>query len=190
MMNPNDILFSLATICDPIPSVVPVISTAEHRTLAEDDWRQIEFIAVANRNYIESKISELAAFRESHRKGIGFTSIFVRPEHPVELASLHLVTKELVPNHQPSLLLGEGSVPGGFYFADESGWFIYGQQSNDGKLCHLAVSPSHDRPASAGFCRLLSTIAHAQLILVDWYAGEIIDTSSFESIQTWTQRYQ
>lgn len=187
MMDPNEILFSLATICDPIPSVSSGTPAPKHRSLAEDDWRQIEFVPAVNRGHIDAKLSELIAFREAHRKDLGFTNLLVRAEHPTTLASLRLVAAELVPSRHPSLALGDGLVPGGFFFADRSGWFLYGQQSADGRLQHLAVSPGYDRPASAEFCRLLSTIAGSQLLLVDWYAGIIVDSSSPEAIQMWAQ---
>jgi len=184
------LLFSLPTICDPIPLTQPGSPNVVHKSLEEDDWRQIEFVPVANRGYLESKLKELSIFREQHRRGPAFTKIFIRPEHPATFEGVGFARTQLPHLTELALTLGRGTVPGGFALSDGGTWFIYGQRSPEGRVHHLAVSPGRGDVPSEQFIHALGDIAANGFLLVDWYVGVVVDTSSSESILSWTRRFQ
>lgn len=198
-IDPREILFSLATLCDPIPSTLSGLPPSNHKHLHEDDWRQIEFVPVTNRENIRLKLGELAAFKQQHWRGQGFTQIFIRPEHPITFQSSGFAAAQLphltefpvtLGSVTPPNGLGGGIVPGGFALSDSGDWFIYGQRSPDGLILSLAVSPGHAAVPSETFVQALSEVAGTRFLLVDWYIGTVVDTTSRESIRTWARRFQ
>jgi hypothetical protein len=125
-LNPNDILFSLATICDPMPAFDETSAPDGARWLHEDDWRQIEFVAVANREYIAQQLEALALFRQQHWRGSGWDAIYPRAEHPTPLTATGLYLDKDQGLTTAALTIGEParSVRGGFALSDGSDWFI------------------------------------------------------------------
>jgi len=189
-MDPNKILFSLATICDPIPTTQSGIPVGTSKLLHEDDWRQIEFVPVANKEYIQAKLLELAAFKKTHQKDIGFTKIFVRPEHPTTFASTDYKLEQLPRLTECSLSLGGNVVTGGFARFDGEGWFIYGQQSADGRVVHLALSPDSGSRLSDALVSAIIETTRSDFMLIDWYAAALVDTSSPQSVRNWARRFK
>ncbi len=66
-VNPQDILYSLPTICDAIPAIAEGSTKLRKRVfeLHEDDWRQREFISVDHRDAIEAEFASIERiFRE------------------------------------------------------------------------------------------------------------------------------
>ncbi len=199
MMNPKDLLFSQASLCDPIPSTEPGTPPAAYKALHEDDWRQIEFVPVVNRDYLQAKLTEFITFREQHRSGSGFTKIFLRPEHPITFYSIGFHASQLPRFTQFAAVLGSvpipnglgrGIVPGGFALSDGGDWFLYGQCAPDFTLIALAISPGDAAAPSEPFVRALVELAGTRFILVDWYLGAVVDTSSPESVLAWARRFQ
>lgn len=180
----------VATLCDPTPEIQAGKPPANSAEVVAEEWRQIEFVAAANRDYIVSKLAELEAFKKQHATNGGFTDVFVRPEHPAPLRSLNLPAAKLPRLAEVALSYAEANIAGGFALGDDSDWFIYGQRSPDGKILELAVSPGYGTAPSEQFVRALTEIAGSQLLLVDWYAGIIVDTTSPESMAAWAQRYK
>src|SRR5579885_2574053 len=60
-VNPQDILYSLPTICDAIPAIAEGSTKLRKRVfeLHEDDWRQREFISVDHRDAIEAEFASI-----------------------------------------------------------------------------------------------------------------------------------
>jgi len=164
-LGPGDILYSLPTLCDPLPAAEAAPLPSDHRALHEDDWRQIEFVAVANRGHIENELSDLVAFKKDHRKGVGWTAVYIRKEHPTPLAAGRLQFADLPKIQTAALAIGGGPpwggvVRGGFAMSDGGDWFIYGQRTDEGQLLALAVSPGSAAPPQQ-FVRAVSQIARA-----------------------------
>ena len=59
----ESILFSIATLSDDFPSLVPVASMEDVAVFHEDDWRQVEFISIAH----EALIAEDGTWLEPGR---------------------------------------------------------------------------------------------------------------------------
>lgn len=193
-MDPQKILFSTPTLCDPAPAVDALPTSSGARSLHEDDWRQIEFVVSRDREYIQQQLAAVAAFKEAKRQGPGWTEVYIRKEHPTPLAALRLASKDLPTLSTAGLVIGGGppwggTVRGGFALSDGGDWFLYGQRSNDGHVLELAVSPGHKVP-SEKFAHTLSQLSQtANVLLVDWYACSFVDTSSTESVLMWAHRY-
>lgn len=194
-IDPKNILYSLATLCDSTPSVEPVPRPKHCRTLHEDDWRQIEFVPQANLAYIEREQESLAAFKQQNRRGAGWTNVYIRREHPTTLSATGMRLPDISSLSESSLWLGSGPpwgglVKGGFALSDDSNWFLYGQRMTDGKVLQLAVSPYLSTP-SAAFVELARRISiDSRLLLVDWHAASVVDTSSQETLLGWSKKYQ
>jgi len=186
-IDPNKILFSLPTICDPMPALDETSAPVGARWLHEDDWRQIEFVAVANRDYIGQQLTALAAFKREHWRGAGWDAIYPRAEHPTPLVATGLYLDKDQGLTTAALTIGEPRrlVRGGFALSDGSDWFIYGQRAADGQLVQMGVRRG-DSDISDGMAEILSRFAQAaQLMLVDWERATVVDTSSVRSVQQW-----
>lgn len=194
MMKPEEILFSLPTLCEAIPAVAGAPPPGDARFLAEDDWRQIEFVGRSNSSYIEEQLASLATFKAEHRRGPGWTKVFMRGEHPWPLETIRFHSSGLPKFPNAALAIGGGppwggAILGGFALTDASDWFLYGQGNEEGCVTALALSPGRSSP-SEQFLAAVSQLAQAgDLLLVDWYTGSLVDTRSFESIGLWAQRY-
>jgi hypothetical protein len=193
-MDPKELLFSLPTLCDPSPSVDALPPSGTHRSLHEDDWRQIEFVARINQAHIHKELGTLAAFKEHYRRRPGWTKVYVRSEHPTSLGMLGLRYSDMPAFSVSGLTMGSGAplggtVRGGFAFSDGGAWFIYGQRANDGRVLQLALSPGRSLPSerlAQAVSRLTQT---SDLLLIDWYAGSVVDSSSLEAFLAWAVRY-
>lgn len=190
MTTGKEILYSVPTLCDPGPAVVDAPAPDVYRWLGEDDWRQVEFVARANLAHVQQELATLAAFRSEHWSDPGWTDVYLRHEHPVPFADIGLQFKKLPTLPLSGLAIGDESLPvhGGFSLADGGAWFFYGQCSEEGHVVQLAVAPSGARP-SAEFAGALARLArNFDLMVVDWCAGALVDTSSAESVLMWTGR--
>jgi hypothetical protein len=108
---------------------------------------------------------------------------------------MQLKFEEMPPLPLSALSVGSGPpwgglVKGGFALSDFSTWFIYGQRTPDGKVLQLGLSPKASAPSKILAEELLRIANSSRLLLVDWYAAAIIDTSSAESISNWLMRYE
>lgn len=84
-IDPRDILFSLPSICDRLPAVGTDPLAGDECQLAEDDWRQFEFVS---RQFAAESAAEIAAIRRIHEQeaaSVGWRSIHVRrqPDPPI-----------------------------------------------------------------------------------------------------------
>ncbi len=189
MVDPKDILFSVPTLCDAAPAVEQLPAAAGARSLHEDDWRQIEFVSVVDEGHIRSELAALAAFKIQHQKASGWTSVYLRKEHPHRLQALGLQYSTLPPFRTSPVTLSGRPVRGGFALSDTSDWFIYGQRSPEDRVIQLAVSPGRSACSEAFAAGLVQIAKSAEVMLVDWYAGAIVDVTSSRSVFEWTRRY-
>lgn len=84
-VNLSDILFTLPSICDRIPAMGDSPLAGDGCVLAEDDWRQLEFVS---RQFGAESDAEIAAIRRIHeqeRASVGWRTIHVRrcPDPPI-----------------------------------------------------------------------------------------------------------
>lgn len=77
----SDLLYSLASICDRLPSVGTAPLVGDECVLHEDDWRQFEFVS---RRFAVEADAEIVAIRRIHeeeRASVGWRKLHVR-SHP------------------------------------------------------------------------------------------------------------
>jgi hypothetical protein len=83
--DPKEILFSLPSICDGIPGLSDQPLSQQDYRLADDDWRQLEFI---DRSFAALADEEIRSIRRIHEEAsaeVGWREIHVRkgPEPPI-----------------------------------------------------------------------------------------------------------
>ena len=180
MIDPKELLFSLPTLEDRLPAgeqVEGVPAGAFH--LHEDDWRQVEFVGMGEQRLVETELHTLRSFAAQHRKGMGFTEVYVRRSRPHGLAGLHIDAKALAsllpPNvsHRPLVV---GSAPWGPRVVNG-----YAVEIGPGAVLYVEIVGRHlaaaglplswQRGASSSADALLVTIGRTlKLRLVDWPA--------------------
>ncbi len=168
---------SLATVCDTIPPFEETPPAPDAVTLAEDDWRQVEFVAARHRPAVSKMMSDYLAYRETHRKGTGYSSVFPRPDDHPSLETLGLKATALGAPLAPVVVAGR-TVRGGFALKDSSGAFLYGYANDAGSIVHMGMEwPGGGQPQPADAFRTIvsSAMAHGELLLVDWRNGAILD---------------
>jgi hypothetical protein len=168
MVNPADLLFSLPSICDRIPGLGDTPLAGDELALAEDDWRQFEFVSRAFAAEADSEIASIRAIHEQDRTGSGWRRIHVRkrPDPPIAsdltLADIDRafggVTFRGVAYH------GAGTrIASGFSF-DAGGFRCYGIEEG-GKVTVLGIAEVAGGASAEGLARLAREV---DLDLVHW----------------------
>ena len=88
MVDPSTILYSLPSICDGIPGVSDRALSGNEFVLAEDDWRQFEFVSSNLCNIVDHEITQIRRIHENASAEVGWREIHVRsnPEFPIACA--------------------------------------------------------------------------------------------------------
>ncbi|WP_257456404.1 hypothetical protein [Archangium lipolyticum] len=177
-VNPRDILYSLPTLCDPIPAMEEGSTKQGLNVLElhEDDWRQIEFVALTLESSAEIDLRAVARIHNKHFKGAGFDAIHIRKAVPSPLEGTWLTLDELRSTLGPSASWFDGLsfqgapglIAGGFAVKLASGLMLYGTQRG-GRISVLALRGRESTTDVEGDARLLASIAtRSQLLLIDW----------------------
>jgi hypothetical protein len=199
-IHPSKVLFSLPTICDEVPGVASGTSKLGRKVLElhEDDWRQIELVALSHQLQIDNCLAAVRQVYAEQRTADGFfKGLHVRNEVARPLEDCRLSLQAFL-NYFPSLTLLEGLayryvaglIEGGFACAAPSGLQLYGVEKA-GSVTALGLLP-----AKVGPCVELEGHALARLMrdhglsLVDWCRawqvhgsdGEVAEY--FKSLQT------
>ncbi|MCH8806428.1 MAG: hypothetical protein IH986_10110 [Planctomycetes bacterium] len=205
-VDPSQVMYTLPTICDRLAPVEAPTDTPTKGDLIlhEDDWRQIEFVPLADSGYISSQLGELRQFKIDHKIGFGFSSIFVRPDHPTAFGKLSLRLTDLssaLGVGSGNLFISEptifppigsvGHVSGGFSFRIDDNFNIYGFH-RDGSVQSLGItidvyeagSPDIDKVSTA--LRKIRNLVEVNI--VDWYQGTMVAPDSLSEIKAWLQR--
>jgi len=179
-VDPRSILFSLPTICDTLPPLVPTAAPQGVPTLHEDDWRQVEFVGANDRPAVASEIQALQRFKTDNRASIGWKACFVRRERPNGIADSHLSFAELLravksPASPLAVSSVEGVHPveGGFAISLDSESFLYGFHHDDLVLV-LGLQPDGHPISDNTVSTLRAISARFQLILVDWPSTSMV----------------
>lgn len=168
---------ALATVCDTVPPFDEAPPAPEAVTMAADDWRQFEFVAERQRPMVRAQMSEYLAYREAHRKGAGYTSVFPRPDNYPSLETLGLKAAALGGPLAP-VVVGGRTVRGGFALKDPSGAFLYGFANDSGSIVHMGLEwPGGGQPQPGEPFKTIvsSAMTNGGLLLVDWPRGSIVD---------------
>lgn len=175
MMNPADVLFSLATIENTLPATKG--PTGEGAlALLEDDWRQVEFVSAELGEAMEREFGAIRAVHEARGDAPGFKTTHVRKELPRPLG-------EGMPAARLAALLGaevelevaiqtgnvREAVAGGFAIPLRGGGWAYGVREGD-RVVVLGLADVDD-----GAARGLASVLGDDYRLVDWLRAGVIE---------------
>jgi len=190
-MDARQILYTLPTICEKLP---PMEKAAQLPTEAirihEDYWRQIELVPIAYRSGVEEQLKSFIAFRDAHKKGEGYSEIFIRKNVYPTLQNQWISLANL--GARPvGLALGDQKVVGRFAIPDKIGAYLYGQTEPRGIVIYLGLEPPPDGNITSEFTAFVSNLASSQkLFMVDWYKGQILPDVTAETLKTWAGNYK
>jgi len=186
-VNPRDILYSMPTLCDELPAIADGSTKAGRNVLEmhEDDWRQVEFVALALESPIEAELKAIERIFTQHHKRPGFDAL--HGSWPT-LSDLRSTLGETASWLDGVSFQGvAGLVAGGFAVRLPSGLTVYGTEK-EGRVSVLALRPTKVGAAAEGDARLLSALAiRHQLCLVDWCRVEQIPPTA-ERLRTWLSK--
>ena len=177
-VDPKALLYSLPTIHGDLPAISEG-STKQGRQvleLHEDDWRQVELVALALQSPIKAELQAIEQIHTGHRKGPGFDALHIRGGVPSPLEGARLTLADL------RGALGEaaawqdglsfrgvaGLVAGGFAVQLSSALGLYGTE-REGQVTALGLQRTGASADSEGVVRMLAALAaRHRLCLVDW----------------------
>ncbi|MFO0898152.1 MAG: hypothetical protein U0836_12070 [Pirellulales bacterium] len=173
-IDPSKILFSLASICDAIPGLGTTPVSEGDYQLADDDWRQVEFVERKLAAAADEEIEGIRRIHDEAKVGIGFREIHVRktPEPPI-VSSLALadVVQLLEDATGPAGVTYRGCstrIVDGFAFALPEGPVLYGL-APAGRVRVLALDwESIGKYDMRSVERLKDLACRYELDLVDW----------------------
>ena len=177
--DPKDWLYSVPTICDEIPPALLPASGGEGDVyrIHEDDWRQFEFVSIAQMSSVDLNLVEIRNVREQ-RIGPGFPSVHVRPEPRYPLAGVQLTHRELATAVGPVAndYAGVGYrsqntwIEGSFAFEIADAVTAYGLQS-EGVLQVVCFAGVKQDAAGGLIAKVTPLLRSHGLILVAWEAA-------------------
>jgi hypothetical protein len=188
----RDILFSLPSICDALPSVAGTRRGADAFEIHEDDWRQVEMIAGGLSGVIDSELHAIGVIYDerARRAGngviIGFGAIHVRsqPVRPLP-ASLSLgrvlgMLPRPVRQYEGVAFNGAAGVAVGSFAVAFGPVTLYGLADGDAieVLCLDNRARPDAGPPPGLIPGLQEVLAAFDLVIVDWCRCSVIGPAS------------
>lgn len=173
MMAPGDILYSLPSICNAIPGITDQPLSGNEFIVAEDDWRQFEFVSHDLAHDVDEEIEKIRLIHENAAAEVGWREIHVRskPELPLtsEFGLADLVRALNVSANSLGVKYPSAHSPiaDGFAF-QVNGLTVYGVAPNDKVQCIAFDQYSETSPDDDSIARLESLAHELNLDLVYW----------------------
>ncbi|WP_431676637.1 hypothetical protein [Kitasatospora sp. KL5] len=180
-VDPQEVAFSLPTICAELPPLAPPDGTADDLVLHEDDWRQAELVERRCLAEVEGQLHEVMRVYREHSRALGegesavrvFDTLHLResPARPLAGALTRQRLFELLPASRTyagvALPDGQGRVADSFA-AQVGPVTVYGRCAGD-RVVELGLTPAAAAEAAAvpGLAALMQEF---DLLLVDWCA--------------------
>lgn len=175
---PGDVLFSLPTISDTLPTPAEGTTKLGKQVLElhEDDWRQVEFFGSAQGARVDAHLAAIRSIHERERSGPGFKRLHVRKDCEGLLADTGCTLTDLrdaCPAGSEWLegvaLQGlAGIIPGSFAVRLPSSITLYGTATDD-RLDVLAVhAPGPKAPAAFALDEIAAFASKRGLGVADW----------------------
>jgi hypothetical protein len=195
MVDPRELLFSLPTLADGVPPVVPddeLGAESNAAVLHEDDWRQVDFASEDDRRRFEGQLAAIRSHKERYRAGLGFRRVFVRPDPPGPLAGGGITLTELARElgaraPMPVYLRGGGSVgkaAGGFAVEVPGVGFVYGTEQG-GRVGTLGLALVGAHPELGEIEALTRLSDRFDVLLVDWLRQETVPSREPARLRAW-----
>ena len=198
-INPQEILFSIATIAEADFSLV--IPTEEDFHLApkfhEDEWLQLEFLPATSLPTIKNKLKEFKAFEQKNRTVAGWRDIYVRKSEPQTVlansgntSAIDKLAKTVNGEVLPAPILTTtseylGQVASGFTIKVDDDVLLYGTYDESGivSLAGLLTGDNGHQSLTQTFMTLSKTYG---MVLVDWRGQQVlIETLEDGQIDAW-----
>lgn len=173
-ISPKDILYSLPSICDAIPSVIDQPLSGGEFVLADDDWRQFEFVSNELAHEVDEEIAKIRLIRETATAEDGWLEIHVRtkPEMPLvctlALADLASALNVSVQTAGLTYYGAQSRIADGYSLIANDGLSVYGVAPK-GNVQVIAFGQYLDSTQNAESIDRLRTFAHdLNLDVVNW----------------------
>lgn len=187
----RDVLFSLPTICDVLPSAAGSSIGADAFEIHEDDWRQVEMIAGSLSDVIQSELRAIRVIYEEHARHasdsgiIGFGSVHVRSQPARPLPQPMPLRRVLSMLPQPSrqyagvAFKGTSGVVSGSFAVAFGPVNLYGLAQGDAieVLC-LDVRTVPDAGPPGLIPGLQEVTGVFDLVIVDWCRRSVVGPTS------------
>ncbi len=171
---PNNILYSLPSICDAIPAVNGQPLSGAEFALAEDDWRQFEFISHEFAREVDEEIAKIRLIHENAAAEVGWREIHVRtkPEEPLvcnlALSDLANVLETSSESVGVTYHGAQSRIADGYSFTTSDALTVYGVAPSS-KVQVIAIGRCPVSSGNVGSIAGLRSMAHSfRLDLVDW----------------------
>ncbi|MBL4771258.1 MAG: hypothetical protein JKY61_08975 [Planctomycetes bacterium] len=169
---PQEILYSLPTICDAIPGLSNEAVDGSEFTLQEDDWRQVELVSAGLSEDVEAELGKIRQVRAGLVEGAGWPEIRVRSKPRAPLActlNLHDLVRRLghVGDIQDLAYAGTANrIEHGFALA-LPGVTVYGVAPL-GSVQSLALAANHPGPQGVSLAPIQALAQELDLEWIDW----------------------
>ncbi len=168
-MDPANILFSVPTLCEALPSAGGLDSQEDDFRIAEDDWRQIECISTAHLAFIGAEMASVLSIHEHASKGAGWENMHMRKEPTTGIVNLPLKNlTDAFGEKTKGLSFGGQTkqIENGFSIECDSGFHLYGLLHED-NLSVLALD-AFSSPDPSMLAKLKEFLDDNELVVVDW----------------------
>ncbi len=166
-VDPQKVLFSLATIENAIPPTDGDPADGAELVLHEDDWRQMELISLIHEAVIDEELDAIGQIHLNERVAAGFKNIHVRTRLPLPIAPNTLTVEALGADGRGLSFRGATRrIRGGFVVEMGATAWLYGlEHAGDVRTLGLLV----EGPLEDEALKLLAELQrdHA-LVFVDW----------------------
>ena len=193
MVDPQALLFSMPTICDPLPAPDRSVSLADIEVFVinEDLWRDVEWVPRRHAGDIAAHFAAIGAIRLAASGP--FPELHLRTEPVLPLAGSALSVGDVAAALGPDAealdgvvieTMGGGFVEGGFAFRLSDGCHVYGHCEDAGTVTVLGLHREGTRtvvPRALGaLAEAMSATADADLIV--WpYCDRIVSAEAFDA---------
>jgi hypothetical protein len=174
LINPQDILYSLPSICDSIPEVSDRDISGDELTIAEDDWRQFELISNKLADKVDREIAKIRLIHENATEEIGWREIHIRkkPEIPIasNIALPHLASLLKVSTKSTGITYhgSRSPIADGYSLTLNDDFSVYGIAPNS-KVQVIAIGQDSNISPNQESIELLQQLARKfNLDLVHW----------------------
>ena len=191
MMDPNEILYTLPTICNFLVDVdTERDTTGRELTIHEDDWRNIEMVSLKFDEEIKSSLSEIYRIHEEERVGQGFRQMHLRMDIEKPFGSVRFPFAELEKFEKSCVYTGlgylkNGLITDGFAFSTVGGLTWYGRQKSNfvQELCLASCLPNEQTEREVEM--LAKMMGEYHLGFVDWCQVFFASSEQQENLQAY-----
>ncbi|MCY7366645.1 MAG: hypothetical protein LH474_00635 [Chamaesiphon sp.] len=170
----SDILYNLPSICKKFPEVNDRSLTGTELILAEDDWRQFEFISNTFADKVDKEIFKIQRIHDHAKDGSGWRELHMRskPEIPISnnIALTYLASMLQVPAKSAGITYdgSQSPIKDGYSFTLNDDFSVYGIAPK-GKIQVIAIGQDCNISPNENSIDLLQQLARKfNLDLVHW----------------------